>query len=573
MKSFLSLPNNGDFFNRYALLTPTLYKVGYLAQVISALTEFGILYSLIFDGLADFFPQYAPYGALFGAIVGTAILEIGLRQFAPYSVRAILHRRFAGLDLVMTVFILATTAGLLVSSGVLSFKGSREMVAAVAPEAEQQTTTAADSAYQAARMEASSAYQLDSAAIATRYAAQIAAKRQEYDSKADIQRSRISRYKARERAENQSYATAISHIETRIATLEAERDKAVADLEARRGDELAVILQRRQTAIDQARDEYATAKGEVKQFNRESIEETESKTNKYGYGLAWFTVVCIIVFLFSVILHEVHHKGSGIELTAQPSQYDFSGSWIAEALAAANSRWQYAVRSRIHSFDSATPDPPLPVIPGALYNLAGMDQRRYQIATGEDDDDNRVIHLQPRRSGFSSPTPLMELADKALQLVTAQVQAESQNLHAAAREIELKAVDVIRAYLGPKANDKAVGELYSALVAYVNGVGENPFKHLHSRRPIGFWKGEKHSAHDLGEDAPLTGAVSSSEDASLTGAVRELESDLLETCPNCGGKFQKKVGNQKYCSHECRLDFHARKHGGKRYDPNFKYKK
>jgi len=567
MKSFLSLPQNADFFSRYAVLVPTLHRVGYLAQIVSALTEFGILFSLIFDGLNDFFPQFAYYGALFGAVVGTAIIEVGLRQFAPYSVRAILHRRFAGLDLIMSVFIVLTCAGLLISSGVLSFKGSREMVAAVAPEAEQQTTAAADSTYRAAMLAAGSTYRADSSAIAARYAAQIDAKAAEYRSKTNVQKTRLERYKQRERAEGVSYATSISHIKTKIANLEAERDAAIAQMKAKQGDELAIVLNRRQQATDGALGEYAEAKGEVKEFNETSISKTERKTTGYGYGLAWFTVVCIVVFLFSVVLHEVHHKGSGIELSVQASQYDFSAGWIAEALAAANSRFQYKVRSVIHSFDAKTPDPPVPVSPGALYDIAAIDQRRYQVTADdqEEDSEGKVIRMQPRRSGQASPTPPAgpeELANKALHLVEAEITAGNQNHHEAAEEIRLKAEDVIRAYLGQKSTDKDVKRLYWDIVNFLNKQGPNPFAHLHERRPIGFYQIAQQSAPEQPKKAASNGPVNNAPG-----------NNMLGTCDNCGNEYQKKAFNQRFCCTDCRITYHAQKHGGKAYDPNFKYNK
>ena len=145
MKIHFSLPKDEGFFNSYATLTPTLYKLGFLAQVVSALTEIGIIYSLVYSALVDFFPGIAHLAALFGAVVGTAFLEIGLRKFIPYSFRAILYKRFQGLHLVMSVFIFAVAIGLLFSSGLLSFKGSKDLVAAVTPPANQQTTIAIDS--------------------------------------------------------------------------------------------------------------------------------------------------------------------------------------------------------------------------------------------------------------------------------------------------------------------------------------------------------------------------------------------------------------------------------------------
>jgi hypothetical protein len=39
-------------------------------------------------------------------------------------------------------------------------------------------------------------------------------------------------------------------------------------------------------------------------------------------------------------------------------------------------------------------------------------------------------------------------------------------------------------------------------------------------------------------------------------------------CLNCGGPYPQTTYNRKYCSEECKLDFHAKRHGGRRFNPN-----
>ena len=146
MKIQFSLPSNEDFFSRYATLRPTLSKLSIIAQIISALTEIGIIYSIIFSRVVDFLPMYATTIAMLGAMAGTAFLEIGLRKFTPYSIKAFIYKRFSGLDLAMTFFILLVNVGLLTASGYLSFKGSKELVG-IASKPKQETTIQADEAH------------------------------------------------------------------------------------------------------------------------------------------------------------------------------------------------------------------------------------------------------------------------------------------------------------------------------------------------------------------------------------------------------------------------------------------
>lgn len=587
MKIFRTLPTDESFFQRYATLVPTLHKLGYLAQLVSALTEFSIIYALVYAGIIDFFPAQAHVAGILGAILGTAFLEIGLRKFTPYSVRAILHRRFAGLDAVMTVFILLVTVGLLASSGLLSFKGSRSMVEAVAPKPDRRTTIAADSLYRSEQAAALAAYRSDSAAVSARYGAQIDAKRREYESRADIEKSRIDRYRQRERRQGQSYASSISYIQSKIEAIEAERDAVISELEQKRGAELAIITQRRRAAVDDARSEWSAAKVEAKQFNEQSEQASAAKVTGYGYGLAWFTVVCLFVFTCSVVLNEVHHKGAGIEELVEPTQYDFSMGVLSTLFNALSDRWQYLSRSKIHAFEAQTPAPPLPVTPGALYDLASIEQRRLELQANQSSQGGNIVYMVPRKQAAAGniSAGAIDLADHALQFVEAEVQLENQNYHAAAKEMRLKALDVIKAYLGPQGTPEAVQGLYSALIEYVNQQGPNPFEH-HHRRPIGFHqkpsinllKGFCQECGSATEEGMRLCEKCESEIAQESALARHKKgavnngpvSDPLErVCDNCQKGYRARAMNQRFCSTDCRLEYHAKQHGGQRFDPKF----
>jgi len=594
MKVFRSLPTDDGFFSRYATLTPTLYKLGFLAQIVSALTEVGIIYSLVYSGTVDIFPELAPYFAAAGAVIGTAFLEIGLRKFVPFSVRAILYRRFAGLDLAMTIFILLTAVGLLFTSGALSFKGSRSMVEAVAPEAEQRNTAAADSLYQAEKLEAEAAYKADSAAVASRYAAQIEAQRKAYRSKIDVQKTRLDRYRQREEATGKSYATAISYINSKIETLEAERDEKIAVLQEAQAQDFTVVLNRLQAATDEARNQLAEARTEVKAFNKESEAENETKVSRYGYGLAWFTVVCLFVFVLSVTIFEIHHKGSGIEEKAMPTPYHFAPSIFAELRAALNGKWQQFARAKIQGIEERTPPPPLPILPAALYDVGDLRQHRYRLAIEEGDEEERVIYLpRPTQRGNAGAADLERLA---LDYYAASVELEEKNYHAAARELELKADHVIKAYLGPDATPANVVALKGAIRKHIFEGGPNPFQH-HHRREIGFKKSAIRNSfichcQDCGEafecSQPGAAVCAECEAAAVeealnnrgqkkggekeahNGPVNTPSNALLGNCDNCGKEYQKRAMNQRFCCTDCRLEFHAQKHGGKKFKPIYR---
>lgn len=354
MKIHFSLPKDEGFFQSYATLTPTLYKLGFLAQVVSALTEVGILYALIFDGLKGFLPQYANYAAMAGAFVGTAFLEVGLRQFCPYSVRAILYRRFGGLHLVMSLFIFSVTLGLLASSGYLSFGGSKDLVEAVAPAPRLESTAATDSLY---RQEAGD--------IESRYSAQQEASRAKFAALVNVERLNLEKYEAREQRTGRKYTTTKQRITAKIASLEAQGAEAVAALEAAKGEELASAHQR----LTEGREKVETG-------NDEAIAQAAAKVGRYGNGLAYFTVICLFVLVLSIALDEIHKKGAGIEAQALPTQYDFSQSIAGEFWAMASEKWNYYARAFIRRLADATPEPPEPAEAPALYEYTPELQRR-----------------------------------------------------------------------------------------------------------------------------------------------------------------------------------------------------
>ena len=359
MKIHFSLPKDEGFFNSYATLTPTLYRLGFLAQLVSAMTEIGILYSLVYTTLIDAFPKFAHPAALVGAVIGTAFLEVGLRQFLPYSFRAILFKRFGGLHLVMSLFILLVSAGLLFSSGLLSFKGSKDLVAAVAPAPDQLGTGAVDSLYQERGR-----------AINHRFDAQQRALREKYRALVGVQQQQFKKYEEREKRTGLSYITRKTRIKGKIAELQAEEAEKLADLESGRAQSLAAAEGRHLQGLQK-----------VASRNDSEREKSERAISRYGGGLAWFTIVCLFVLVLSIALDEVHKKGSGIETKALPDQYHFSQRIGKELVIMLSEKWNYFTRSWIRRQADRTPPPLQPAPLPVLYEMADTNSRRIKIRT------------------------------------------------------------------------------------------------------------------------------------------------------------------------------------------------
>ncbi len=399
MKHLRTAPTETGFFETYAKLAKSITLSGVFAQVVSALTEIGGIFAASYSALLPIFPQLALPFAAAVAIIGTAVLELGLRVLMPYSVDAVLYRRFSGLHLVITVVTWGLTVVLLTASGLLSFQNSKTIVAEYSPEAEQITTTQADSIYQAAIARHSATWQADSARIAGQYAAQITAATTAGAGKVEAAKRELSNIYNKEKRTGQSYATQKDKARQLIADREAEAAEQIAGLQAAQATATEEARQRYREGIAKAEEAHGAATGEIKQTNQAASNERAATVAAYGLGLGWFTIVCLLIFSAAVILERIHAKGSGITEKVELSQYDLNPAAWVEAWQAFRDRVQYNVRSRIQAFAERTPPPPVPTPAAELYDptqLANL-AATLKIELEREAEDADVIYLPRKR--------------------------------------------------------------------------------------------------------------------------------------------------------------------------------
>ena len=401
MKFRLSLPNNEDFFQRYAGLVPTLSKLGYLAQIVSALTEVGILFALVRNAVADIAPPAVATGAgIIGGLLGTAFIEVGLRKFLPFSFRQVLNKRFSGLDMIMTVAIISATVMLLSASGFLSFKGSKDTVETMTPPAKkgEVVTGLYDDLKNGERI----MFSEDSAAIVARYAPQISALNLAHTASAEAGNTKLKAIESKERNTGQIFSSQKATIKQSMADAAAAHALKLAEMQSQQAAELKARQDKRDAEIAIVNGRLSRAfQTEERQFAEAEAKRLQ-QVKVWGGSVAWFTVLCLAVLILSIGLQEVHHHGAGIQEEALPNEYHFRESAFDAFVGAVSERWNALAFAWIKKFEDGTPEPPEPGKPPTVYEYeAKIERRPIGFTTGKSSE-KTTKESSEKTSGVSS---------------------------------------------------------------------------------------------------------------------------------------------------------------------------
>jgi hypothetical protein len=364
MKFFFSPPANEDgqqFYTRYASLIPSLSRAGYLAQIVSGLTEWGILYALVYSSLAAFWPSYATAAGFIGATVGVLIIELGLRRLLPYSARAIIYRRWQKLDGWISAFVLTSAALLLAVSAFLSFNGARSLVDNITTPPAEATATATDSLATAETELVKAAWDSDADAVRDAYAVRLDAVKTSLQATVRRLDAQLATLRTREQTTGQKYTTRRAQVRQQIEDAKADRDEQLAALQNAREGELAELRERYRAQLDGITTGRDSSRAQIAQSNAEALRDHQQKVSQYGGGLAWFTVVCLFVLVVAITLKELHHAGAGITEQTEPDAYTFEAGPLAAFTSALSTRLNRAVYGIVHHIERTTPDAPEPV--------------------------------------------------------------------------------------------------------------------------------------------------------------------------------------------------------------------
>jgi hypothetical protein len=417
MKKFLSMPKDTAFFDRYAPLIHSLTRFAIIAQLVTGLTEIGIIYALLYPSISDLTPSYAATITTPLSVLFASLLQVGLKKVFPYSVRAVLFKRWKGLDLPFSVAVFVLTIALLSVSILLSYKGSHDIIdLAIAPPTEK-TTTATDSTKAATEREATAIFRTDSATIETKYLGKSEALTSEYQ-------SRASGYDAQAtRAKGSIYKAELS---AKAQGIRAELKTKLATLQSNKATELEAKATERKATINKAMERNDNATTLILSDNKEAKGKAENRKAKYKNYIGFFVMFCYVFFLIAFVLDEIHKKGSEISETPVLHQRHFAASLFAEFTEALKARFDTWIRAKIYAFADKTKASPLPNALQPLYNFDSK-SNVWQIETTEASE-KKVIKIPSKVLRIAAKKEVTESGTKEADNDTTKEPKKSQRI-------------------------------------------------------------------------------------------------------------------------------------------------
>ena len=344
MKIFHTIPeteNAKSFFNRYAGTIHTLKKLRTPAQLISAITEFSVLYSICFNAVFDLNPTLAHKVGLIGGVLGTILLEAIIRASTGKAIAEWLDKVNSNKTLRLLLSFIAIAA--VFSSGWLSFKGSSDIANAIAIEPELVTTIETDSLNAIELNALQASYSIDSANVVQRFQTDLKAKETAYNASIQAAKREKQNYRNKERRTGNSYASKIEATKLKIDELEAEKASILATIQSDMSNELAILSKSFKADQKALKGDYKASIAAIEKSNSNVLEESEATIKARGKSFGWITIVCLFFFVLITWCDEiVKHHSEQKEVALLPEFANRENSWLEiwKGFAAKNERWR-----------------------------------------------------------------------------------------------------------------------------------------------------------------------------------------------------------------------------------------
>lgn len=332
-------PKNDQFFKTYASLLFVLSAGLLLTQLISGATESNAIYMTIRESLA-LMPKFTKtIVAWIGTIMGVLLIEqYGVRILLPYSIDAIIYKKFKGEEKYISIFSITLCLVIYAGSFYLSVHGGKDYADKIIVENEQSQNQKRYSEESNNESDKSAELKKERQLLYDSYISDSLALASSYNSKINQQRNILNKTK---------YGKKYREIKAEIDRLNVENAQSMLELKNKFNED----WREQKELISKKYEKMLDSK-------QKSVEPIASFTKKQGKQMKSYTVIfvicCMLFQLFSSIIMRIILKGSGIEEQAVVSQSWFDSPKYAEWLYIANQRFDSIFKNRIRGFDSKT---------------------------------------------------------------------------------------------------------------------------------------------------------------------------------------------------------------------------
>ncbi|MEM8523610.1 MAG: hypothetical protein AAGG68_03145 [Bacteroidota bacterium] len=550
MQTYKTLPVNEQqkaFLARYGKYY-TLITIGIiLAQLLSAFTESGMLYTNARDATTVFGDKTANILGIVAAIVGVALIEIvGIRVALSGAVDSLLYKRFKGLDALFSIAFIILTLALVPASFILSLRGGSQIVESLKDKTEQKKTGEIEANESTELAKLDTTYTRNIAAVKETYKGLIDSEIQKAESDRIVKRQNYKHWKSK----GSRYKTKINNALMELQGVEATKTANIAQLKQQQAAELKELETR-----------YDRDKGAIKNEANTEITATtgkiDSKSSAFKTGTKWIVIIAMFFAVGFTVMQRIFLKGSGIEELAEPNNFFFSPSLLSERIKLLQDKVQISKRNKIaakrEGLSRLTPyASSLPI-----HDVGNLQRSilQLQMTNGEQ---TQVYYLDTKQLEAIQQLPQAQLdisnedlENRITSLTQAQIAAESENHHEAAKVVELQAKEVIKLYLkrnGQNTNEEEITAFQQRVIDHLNEPKNcaNPFDN-EQKRTIGF-KSNNGNKNETNDDRIYGERIEGKTN-------EEINNEDAKICAysKCSNTLKGKHWNQKYCSDNCRI--------------------
>jgi len=547
MQVFKTLPTDKEFLRRYGKYYGLITLGIILSQIISGFTESGLIYSSAKEATLVFGVTIANISGIICAIVGVLLIEwVGIRVALTGAVDAFLYKRWKGLNRHFSIALIVLTVVLVPSSFIMSLKGGGQIVESLKEKTEQKRTGEIEAKESVELAQLDTIYTRNILAAKETYKELINSEIQKTASDSIVKKQNYDHWKSK----GSRYKTKINNALVELQGVEAAKTARIAELKQQQATELKAL----QTRYDR---DKAEIKNEANAEISAATGKIDTKSSAFKSGTKFIVLIAMFFAVGFTVMHRIYLKGSGIEELAEPSNFFFAPTLQSERLKLAQDRYHINRRNQIAERRKELPQlmPYTSQIP--VHDLATLERTILELKM-QQGEQRKVYYLDEDTQLITGSNE--DLESRITSLVQAQIKAESENHHEAAKVVELQAKEVIKMYLqrnNQSTNDNEINAFQTKVINHLNEPKsfENPFDE-NGKRTIGFKQNgkDKNNAYD---NRIYENRMEQKTDTKIVSQSN------LRTCQNCGNTYQYKHHKQKYCKDECRIEFWENKNGRK----------